>query len=214
MSLGQNMLNIENWKTCSLADGDTCNPGYVCCLGKDDVAQNKQTCRQISYGDCVFASSVTTGKTSSKTTMTTTTLTISTLKTQSTIVTTTGMKTTTQVIVNSPSPDPSLEFVTNMPKGMNVGLGSWFYANDGTTSNGQSWCGYPYDDKKTIGFAPDITLMTEGKNSVYDPNSGMDSVSNKNWVKYTTQYCGLEAVVTNPNNGVKLTLYLVDAFNH
>ncbi|KAJ1565931.1 hypothetical protein HK096_006402 [Nowakowskiella sp. JEL0078] len=47
--------------------------------------------------------------------------------------------------------------------------------------------------------------MTNGTNAVFpDPN----------WPIYAREYCGLEAIVTNPITGVTLKLNIVDAFAH
>ncbi|KAJ3125179.1 hypothetical protein HK098_000553 [Nowakowskiella sp. JEL0407] len=90
-------------------------------------------------------------------------------------------------------------------KGVNVGIGSWFQANkDDSHTNGMSWCGYPYKDY-TNGFAPDITIMTNGGNYKW-PNPG--------WFLYGRLYCGLEAIVTNPATGVSRVMYIADAFDH
>ncbi|KAI8821480.1 uncharacterized protein EV422DRAFT_44251 [Fimicolochytrium jonesii] len=93
----------------------------------------------------------------------------------------------------------------------NTGIGSWFRANHGNDdTNGKSWCGYPYNDW-TPGFAPDISQMTEWTNAKYKWNN---PGQNKKWVQYATAYCGLEAEVTNPQNGKKMKLFITDAFDH
>lgn len=84
-------------------------------------------------------------------------------------------------------------------------IGSWFRANNiGDSTNGHSWCGYPYKDS-TPGFAIDLQQMTNGSNAVYP---------NPLWYIAGKQYCGLEAVVYNPNTGVKVLGYVIDAFSH
>ncbi|KAJ1533287.1 hypothetical protein HK096_005420 [Nowakowskiella sp. JEL0078] len=164
--------------------GDTCNTGYTCCVAPADLSINKKTCRTI--GDCVStaSSSVITSSSTKKTT------------------TTSSIKATTTTTNASGST------ATNLPSGFpgtNTGIGSWFKANSADSStNGNSWCGYPYKDY-TPGFAPDISVMTDGTNAVY---------GNPNWATYGKRYCGLEAIVTNPNNGVSMTLYITDAFDH
>ncbi|GAA6063338.1 hypothetical protein JCM10212_003924 [Sporobolomyces blumeae] len=75
---------------------------------------------------------------------------------------------------------------------------SWFHTNLGSDStNGHSWCGYPYSDA-VPGFAPSLKTMLA--------NFGGDYVS------AATAYCGLEAIVTTPD-GRNATLYLADAFD-
>jgi hypothetical protein len=49
--------------------------------------------------------------------------------------------------------------------------------------------------------------MTNGESVTYF------SDANK-WRAVGTQYCGLEAIVTNPATGVSKTLYITDAFDH
>ncbi|KAJ1551358.1 hypothetical protein HK096_000745 [Nowakowskiella sp. JEL0078] len=111
-------------------------------------------------------------------------------------------RSSTQVSNVSPTSNP------NMPSGFsgtNSGIGSWFSSNSGdSNTNGNSWCGYPYKDY-TPGFAPDISIMTDWSNAVY---------GNPNWSTYAKRYCGLEAIVTNPNTGVSRILYITDAFDH
>ncbi|KAJ3012643.1 hypothetical protein HKX48_006178 [Thoreauomyces humboldtii] len=90
--------------------------------------------------------------------------------------------------------------------GSQSGIGSWFRASSGQDStNGNSWCGYPYTDD-TPGFAPDVWRMAGTGN---DPMYG-----NPNWAPIATKYCGLEAEVTDPSTGITKILYIVDAFDH
>ena len=90
------------------------------------------------------------------------------------------------------------------PKNPNKGIGSWFRANNKQDStNGNSWCGYPYSDD-FHGFAPSLEIMTRGENSVYP---------NPNWRLYGRRFCGLEANVTNLKNGRWTLMYIVDAFD-
>lgn len=85
-------------------------------------------------------------------------------------------------------------------QGPQSGIGSWFRSNNPADStNGHSWCGYPYTDD-TPGFAPDILQMTDNNQISYEEAAG--------------NYCGLEATVTNPDNGETMTLYIIDAFDH
>lgn len=68
-------------------------------------------------------------------------------------------------------------------QGLQTGIGSWFRANNVIDStNGHSWCGYPYTDSSPL-FAPDLLLMSNGTNSVW-PDPG--------WYTAGKQYCGLE----------------------
>ncbi|KAJ3125170.1 hypothetical protein HK098_000544 [Nowakowskiella sp. JEL0407] len=172
--------------------------------------------------DCVrvtTSTSKTTTKPSSTTTKTTTKFTTTTSKTTtktstttvkptttSTKSTTTSTKTTTTttIVTTTQAPTP----VATMPpgfKGTNTGIGSWFQANTTDShTNGNSWCGYKYKDY-TLGFAPDIYIMTNGTNAIWP---------NPLWVTYGTMYCGLEAIVTNTATGVSRILYIADAFDH
>ncbi|KAI8590340.1 hypothetical protein BDZ88DRAFT_107483 [Geranomyces variabilis] len=89
--------------------------------------------------------------------------------------------------------------------GTQSGIGSWFRANNGQDdTSGKSWCGYSYKDY-TNGFAPDISQMTGGTNAVY---------GHPLWETSAKKFCGLEAEVTNPHTGVKMNMYIVDAFDH
>ena len=90
-------------------------------------------------------------------------------------------------------------------QGLQNGLGSWFRANNvNDSTNGHSWCGYPYQDSSPV-FAPDILLMGNGSSPVYP---------NPNWAITAKQYCGLEAKVYNPVTGQTILMYLGDAFDH
>ena len=89
-------------------------------------------------------------------------------------------------------------------KGLQTGMGSWFRANNPIDStNGNSWCGYPYKDYSPV-FAPDIGIMTNGTNAVWP---------NPMWSTFATQYCGLEAKVYNPKTDTTVLLYVGDAFD-
>ncbi|KAJ3145971.1 hypothetical protein HDU86_000595 [Geranomyces michiganensis] len=90
-------------------------------------------------------------------------------------------------------------------KGTQSGIGSWFRSNHGQDStSGRSWCNYPYKDY-TNGFAPDISQMTGGTNAVYP---------HPRWEPSAKKFCGLEAEVYNPHTGVRMNMYIVDAFDH
>ncbi|GAA6011917.1 hypothetical protein JCM11491_000102 [Sporobolomyces phaffii] len=78
-------------------------------------------------------------------------------------------------------------------------IASWYRASSPQDStNGHSWCYYPYNDD-TPGFA--ISLATMLANFDGDAMAARKA------------YCGLEAVVTNPADGTALTLYVADAFD-
>ncbi|GAA5999721.1 hypothetical protein JCM10207_005878 [Rhodosporidiobolus poonsookiae] len=75
---------------------------------------------------------------------------------------------------------------------------SWFHTNLSTDStNGHSWCGFPYSDA-VPGFAPSLKTMLANFNGSYTDAA--------------TAYCGLEAVITTPS-GRNATLYIADAFD-
>jgi hypothetical protein len=77
------------------------------------------------------------------------------------------------------------------------GIGSWFKTNAGQDStNGHSWCGYPYNDN-TNGFAPDVSVMLRNFGGNYE--------------KAAKAYCGLEAIVTTPKG--KFKMYIADGFD-
>jgi len=77
------------------------------------------------------------------------------------------------------------------------GIGSWFRTNAGQDStNGHSWCGYPYNDN-TNGFAPDVSVMLSNFGGDYE--------------KAAKAYCGLEAMVTTPKG--KFKMYIADGFD-
>lgn len=104
----------------------------------------------------------------------------------------------------SPSPVQSNAMPPGF-QGVNSGIGSWFMANlQSDSTNGHSWCGYPYANSSN-GFAPDISVMTEGTNAVYGASDYETSAK---------KYCGLEARVTNPATGITKLMYIIDAFDH
>ena len=85
-------------------------------------------------------------------------------------------------------------------QGLQNGIGSWFRANNvNDSTNGHSWCGYPYQDSSPV-FAPDILLMGNGSSPVYP---------NPNWATTAKQYCGLE-VDNSINIRLKFTTLLLD----
>jgi len=82
--------------------------------------------------------------------------------------------------------------------GKNSGIGSWFRAdNTGDSTNGHSWCGFPYNDNSN-GFAPSVGRMLGNFGNNYNTAA--------------EHYCGLEATVKNPHNGKTLTMYIIDGF--
>ncbi|KDE03694.1 hypothetical protein MVLG_05825 [Microbotryum lychnidis-dioicae p1A1 Lamole] len=75
---------------------------------------------------------------------------------------------------------------------------SWFSTKSTTDStNGNSWCGFPYDDT-TPGFAISLKTMLA--------NFG------NNYEKAAKAFCGMEAEITS-KSGKKIKLVLVDAFD-
>ncbi|GAA5857692.1 hypothetical protein JCM1840_000869 [Sporobolomyces johnsonii] len=75
---------------------------------------------------------------------------------------------------------------------------SWYHTDSSTDStNGHSWCGFPYSDSLP-GFAPSLSTMLNNFGGNYEAAA--------------TAYCGLEAVVTTPD-GRSATLYIADAFD-
>ncbi|GAA5925771.1 uncharacterized protein JCM15063_005113 [Sporobolomyces koalae] len=83
--------------------------------------------------------------------------------------------------------------------GINTGaIASWYHASSTQDStNGHSWCYYPYNDD-TPGFAISLKTMLD--------NFDGDAFAARK------AYCGLEAIVTNPD-GTEMTLYVADAFD-
>lgn len=78
------------------------------------------------------------------------------------------------------------------------GIASWYHTDSTTDStNGHSWCGYPYDDSLP-GFAPDVSIMLA--------NFG------NSWTEAGKAYCGLEAEFTTPD-GLTTLLYIADGFD-
>jgi hypothetical protein len=106
-------------------------------------------------------------------------------------------------------PQPPQNIQSNLPsgfKGKNKGIGSFFSSSKSSdATNGRSWCGFPYKDY-TNGFAPDLSVMTDGTNAVW--TGGMN-----NYAESAKKYCGLEARVTNLDNGAVKVMYIVDAFD-
>lgn len=117
---------------------------------------------------------------------------------------TTTSKTTTTSNIPSPTGGP-VTFNANQNKGSfggtNSGIGSWFRASSrGDSTNGNSWCGYPYKDY-SAGFAPDISQMTGGTNAVF---------GGSNYASSAQKWCGMECSVYNPKTGVTKLLYIID----
>ncbi|KAJ3125169.1 hypothetical protein HK098_000543 [Nowakowskiella sp. JEL0407] len=224
-----------DYQTCYI--GDSCSAGFTCCIGVGDLSTGKRTCRPIN-GDCAVITTTTFKSTTTSTTTKPPSPTPSVVGNWLTchigdvcnsgytccvgvMDVATGKRTcrpvngdcatvtspiTTRTI--RPTTTVSTTPVPTMPpgfKGKNYGIGSWFLANSTATfTNGNSWCGFVYQDY-TLGFAPDITVMTNGTNAVW-PDPG--------WEPSGTAYCGLEAIVTNVENGNTVTLYIADAFDH
>jgi len=101
----------------------------------------------------------------------------------------------------------SLAFTINSQStmyGKKTGMASWFQANiPRDRTNGIGWCGKPYNDH-TLGFAPPMKLLSPSFATWYS--------NPEQWKKDTAKWCGLEARVTNPQNGKSMLLYIVDAF--
>ncbi|GAA6005936.1 RlpA-like double-psi beta-barrel domain-containing protein [Rhodotorula paludigena] len=75
---------------------------------------------------------------------------------------------------------------------------SWYNTNSGQDStNGNSWCGFPYDNS-VPGFAPSLKTMLNNFGGNYEAAA--------------KAYCGLEAEITTPD-GRTSTLYIADAFD-
>ncbi|KAJ3125176.1 hypothetical protein HK098_000550 [Nowakowskiella sp. JEL0407] len=220
---------VANWENCKIG-ADTCNSGYKCCVGTKDVSSGKATCRQ---NDC-STSTVTTSSTGKLVANWETCQTgdrcnagyvccaasgdgtkktcraggsgcnLSTGGSNSNVATSSSFYSgfsgkVPQTTGNSDT------FAVTLPggfNGLNKGIGSWF-RSVGDSTNGKSWCGYPYKDY-TNGFAPDIGVITDWTYAVW---------GNPNWSVYGKRYCGLEAVVYNPNNGRALTMYITDGFD-
>ncbi|KAK4052617.1 hypothetical protein OIO90_004245 [Microbotryomycetes sp. JL221] len=69
--------------------------------------------------------------------------------------------------------------ITEFKPGRNKGIGSWFETNNGRDfTNGNSWCGCPYDDTLPL-FAPPVKRMLSNFNNDYE--------------RAAKAYCGLEA---------------------
>lgn len=70
-------------------------------------------------------------------------------------------------------------------------IGSWFNCNENavngitTGTNGNSWCGYPYNDSMN-GFAISLLVMCESKKCEW--------TDGQIWVDKTKLFCGLEGI--------------------
>ncbi|GAA5999753.1 hypothetical protein JCM10207_005892 [Rhodosporidiobolus poonsookiae] len=81
---------------------------------------------------------------------------------------------------------------------MDNSIVSWYNTNSGQDStNGNSWCGYPYSNS-VPGFAPSLKAMMSTTNYDYEAAAKI--------------YCGKEAIITLPN-GKEFTAYIADAFD-
>ncbi|GAA5896747.1 hypothetical protein JCM8208_007075 [Rhodotorula glutinis] len=75
---------------------------------------------------------------------------------------------------------------------------SWYNTNSGQDStNGNSWCGFPYDNN-VPGVAPSLKTMLNNFGGDYEAAA--------------KAYCGLELVVSTPD-GKSKTMYIADAFD-
>ncbi|GAA5893963.1 RlpA-like double-psi beta-barrel domain-containing protein [Sporobolomyces salmoneus] len=121
---------------------------------------------------------------------------------QSSSTTTSAAAASTSKVYDSSSGSTSLLSAAGIKSflGLNTGaIASWYHANSGQDStNGNSWCYYPYNDD-TPGIAISLKTMLA--------NFGGDAMAARK------AYCGLEVIVTNPDSGTELTLYIADAFD-
>ncbi|TNY23550.1 hypothetical protein DMC30DRAFT_9869 [Rhodotorula diobovata] len=114
---------------------------------------------------------------------------------------------TTTTTTTSVVPAPSVTLTPNAMAAAGVtgfqgnntnAIVSWFHTNSGQDStNGNSWCGYPYSDA-VPGFAPSLKTMLTSFGGSYETAA--------------KAYCGLEAIVRTPE-GRTATLFIADAFD-
>ncbi|GAA5844283.1 hypothetical protein JCM3766R1_002897 [Sporobolomyces carnicolor] len=120
---------------------------------------------------------------------------------QSTTTTTSAAAASTSKVYDSSSSNLSLLSSAGIKSflGTNTNaIASWYHADSSQDStNGNSWCYYPYNDD-TPGFAISVGTMIA--------NFGGDAMAARK------AYCGLEAIVTTPD-GTELTLYVADGFD-
>ncbi|KAK7221442.1 hypothetical protein V2G26_009445 [Clonostachys chloroleuca] len=87
--------------------------------------------------------------------------------------------------------------------GPKSGIGSWYRAAAGQDdTNGQSWCGYKYQNSDPV-FAPSLKAM----------GGGTWSSNPTQWQQSSRKHCGLEAKVTDPSTGRTSLMYIGDAFD-
>ncbi|GJN90931.1 hypothetical protein Rhopal_003945-T1 [Rhodotorula paludigena] len=123
----------------------------------------------------------------------------------STMTSTTSIPTTVQTSATDTAPTPSSSANALTQAGISGFLGnntnailSWYDTNSGRDStNGNSWCGFPYSNDLP-GFAPSLRTMLSNFNYDYETAA--------------RAYCGLEAVITTPD-GRTATMYIADAFD-
>lgn len=112
-------------------------------------------------------------------------------------------------IVVVPPQDLPTEFKESSTKGSATDIGSWFNCNENvvngitTGTNGNSWCGYPYNDSM-VGFAISIIIMCGTAQCQYYDGA--------RYQEATSKYCGLEAWTYNPRTRRNVTGVILDAF--
>ncbi|ORY84171.1 hypothetical protein BCR35DRAFT_351924 [Leucosporidium creatinivorum] len=157
-------------KTCTWL----CNSGYTKSAGK--CVKNVGTPAQAS----ATVPPTTTVKTTTKTTTTT-------------------RATATDWFVNAEIAKKGITGFKAATLGVNTNaIASWFHTNSATDStNGNSWCLYPYDDT-----VPGMAISLAQMRANYGGNDDLAREA----------YCGLEAIVTTPD-GRTASLVVVDAFD-
>ena len=110
----------------------------------------------------------------------------------------TGTSSTTgNMVTVSGSSGLTFSKVANMPPAFKgpvpsgeQAIGSFYNTNkSGDDTNGRGWCEFQYNDQMP-GFAPSVSAMAGRQQD----------------------YCGLEALVTDPKTGKKMLMYIVDGF--
>ncbi|EIM80316.1 uncharacterized protein STEHIDRAFT_19980, partial [Stereum hirsutum FP-91666 SS1] len=86
-----------------------------------------------------------------------------------------------------------------------TGTGPWYSPEtDDDNASNRGWCGYPTSNDNPI-FAPSLSRMS--------PDNATYATDPAGWHQATCYYCGLEANITNPSNGVTALLYIGDVFD-
>ena len=222
---------IKGWETCYA--GSQCEQGYVCCLGSGDVSSGKLTCRldgrpAYDFAGCVPGNSQPSNivspwadckDQSNCEGFFTCCVAPSDLGSGKKTCRQSGLpenhpsgcvgSNPSAIFAPPPPPPPPTNWNPDMPsgfRGLNSGIGSYFSASlSSDSTNGRSWCGFPYKDYSN-GFAPDLSVMTDGTNAVW---TGYEN----NYASSARKYCGLEARVTNTATGASKIMYIIDAFD-